>query len=73
MDESTYAQSQIGFNSHKFRMEINWNTNNDFLVYKFADIITFVSKLEITKRNIPVSVMFYNLLGLICLISYNLD
>ena len=73
MDESTYAQSQIGVDSHKFRKEINWNTNNDFLVYKFADMTTFASKLEITKRNIPLSVMFYNLLGLICLISYNSD
>ena len=46
---------------------INWDTNNDFLVYEFADIIAVASKLEMTKRNIlRVSAMFYNLLGLIC-------
>ena len=53
-DESTYAQSQLGFNSHTFRkvLGINWDTNNNFLVYEFADIIAVASKLEITKRNI---------------------
>ena len=46
---------------------LNWDTNNDFLVYEFADIIAVASKLEITKRNIlRVSAMFYDLLGLIC-------
>ena len=60
-DESTYAQSQLGFSSHAFWMvlELNWDTNNDFLVYEFADIIAVASKLEITKRNILcVSAMF---------------
>ena len=68
-DESTYKQSQLGFSSHAFRkvLGLNWDTNNDFLVYKFADIIAVASKLEITKRNIPrVSAMFYDPLGLIC-------
>ena len=67
-DESTYAQSQFGFNSHTFRkvLRINWDTNNDLLVYEFADIIAVASKLEITKRNIlRVSAMFYDPLGLI--------
>ena len=46
---------------------LNWDTNNDFLVDEFADIIAVASKLEITKRNILcVSAMFYDLLGLIC-------
>ena len=61
MDESTYAQSQLDFNSLAFRkvLGINWDTNNDFLVYEFADIIAFASKLEFTKRNILlVSAMF---------------
>ena len=60
-DESTYAQSQLGFSSHAFRkvLGLNWDTNNDFLVYEFADIIAVTSKLEITKRNILcVSAMF---------------
>ena len=50
-DESTYPQSQLGFNSHKFRkvLGLNWDTNNGFLVYEFADIIAVASKLEITK------------------------
>ena len=68
-DESTYAQSQLGFSSHAFRkvLGLNWDTNNDFLVYDFADIIAVASKLEITKRNIlRVSAMFYDPLGLIC-------
>ena len=68
-DESTYAQSQLGFNSHTFRwvLGINWDINNDFLVYEFADIIAVASRLEITKRNIlRVSIMLYNPLGLIC-------
>ena len=48
-------------------LELNWDTNNDFLVYEFADIIAVASKLEITKRNILcVSAMFYDLLGFIC-------
>ena len=67
-DESTYAQLQLGFNSHTFRkvLGINWDTN-DFLVYEFDDIIAVASKLEITKRNIlRVSAMFSNTLGLIC-------
>ena len=67
-DESTYAQSQLGFNSHTFRkvLGINWDTNNDFLVYEFDDIIAVASKLEITKRNIlRVSAMFSDTLGLI--------
>ena len=53
-DESTYAQLQLGFSNHAFRkvLGLNWDTNNDFLVYKFADIIAVASKLEITKRNI---------------------
>ena len=46
---------------------LNWDTNSDFLVYKFAEIIAVASKLEITKRNILcVSVMFYDPWGLIC-------
>ena len=46
---------------------LNWDTNNDFLVYEFADIIAVASKLEITKRNIlRVSAMFYEPFGLIC-------
>ena len=68
-DESTYAQSQLGFNSHTIRkvLGINWDTNNNFLVYEFADIIAVASKLEITKRNIlRVSALFYDPLGLIC-------
>ena len=68
-DESTYAQSQLGFSSHAFWkvLELNWDTNNDFLVYEFAEIIAVASKLEITKRNILcVSVMFYDPWGLIC-------
>ena len=68
-DESTYKQSQLGFSSHAFRkvLGLNWDTNNDFLVYKFGDIIAVASKLEITKRNIPrVLAMFYDPLGLIC-------
>ena len=68
-DESKYAQSQLGFNSHTFRwvLGINWDTNNDFLVYEFADIIAVASRLEITKRNIlRVSIMLYVPLELIC-------
>ena len=60
---------QLGFSSHAFRnvLGLNWDTNNDFLVYEFADIIAVASKLEITKRNIlRVSAMFYDPLGLIC-------
>ena len=67
-DESTCAQSQLGFKSHIFRkvLGINWDTNSDFLVYKFVDIISVASKLEITKRNIlRVSATFYDPLGLI--------
>ena len=43
-DKSTYAQSQLGFSSHMFRkvLALNWDTNNDFLVYEFADIIAVV-------------------------------
>ena len=49
---------------------INWDTNNDFLVYEFAEIIAVASKLEITKRNfLRVSAMFYDPLGLICPIT----
>ena len=49
---------------------INWDTNNDFLVYEFAEIIAVASKLEITKRNfLRVSAMFYDPLGLICPIA----
>ena len=65
-DKSTCAQSQLGFNSHTFRkvLGINWDTDDDFLVYELADIIAVASKLEITKRNIlRVSAMFYNPLG----------
>ena len=53
-DESTYAQSQLGFNSHKFQKVLGMNTDtyNDFLVYEFVYIIAVASKLEITKRNI---------------------
>ena len=68
-DESTYTQWQLGFNSHTFPkvLGINWDTNNDFLVYEFANIIAVASKLEITKRNIHcVSTMFSDPLGLIC-------
>ena len=34
-DQSTYAQSLLRFNSHKFRKElrVNRDNNNDFLVY----------------------------------------
>ena len=70
-DASTCAQSQLDFNSHTFRkvLGINWDTNNNFLVYEFADMIAAASKLEITKRNIlRVSAMFYDPLGLICMI-----
>ena len=68
-DESTYVQSQLGFNSHTFQkvLGVNWHANNDFLIYEFADIIDAASKLEITKRDIlRVSAMFYDPLGLIC-------
>ena len=45
----------------------NWDTNNDFLVYEFANIIVVASKLEITKRKIlRVSAMFYDPLRLTC-------
>ena len=45
----------------------NWDTNNDFLVYEFANIIAVASKLEITKRKIlRVSAMFYDPLRLTC-------
>ena len=72
-DESTYPQSQLGFSSHKFRkvLGLNWDTNNGFLVYEFADIIAVASKLEITKWNILcVSAMFYEPFGLICPIVF---
>ena len=46
---------------------LNWDTNNDFLVYELADIIAVASKIEITNQNIlRVSAMFYDPFGLIC-------
>ena len=65
-NQHTHNRSWV--NSHTFRkvLGINWDTNNDFLVYEFADIIAAASKLEITKRNIlRVSAMFCDPLGLI--------
>ena len=45
---------------------LNWDTNNDFLVYEFVEIIAVASKIEITNRNIfRVSAMFYDPFGLI--------
>ena len=74
-DESTYAQSQLGFSSRAFRnmLGLNWDANNDFLVYEFGDIIAVASKLEITKRDIlRVSAMFYDPLWLICPIVFQI-
>ena len=67
-DESTYAQSQLGFNTQKYRkvLGINWDTGNDLLVYDFTEIINIALELELTKRNVlRISAMFYDPLGLI--------
>ena len=51
MEKRTNQHTQLGFKSNTFRKMsgINWDTNNDFLVHEFADIIAVASKLEITK------------------------
>ena len=51
MEKRTNQHTQLGFKSNTFRKMpgINWDTNNNFLVHEFADIIAVASKLEITK------------------------
>ena len=51
---------------------ISWNTNTGCFVFEFATIVDAANRLPVTKRNmLKISAMFFNPLGIICLIVLN--
>ena len=67
-DDYTFLESQIKFvrNDLKRVLGIEWDTQNDELVFHFFSLIDLARSLETTKRNVlKISASFYDPLGLI--------